>query len=62
MKVSLNDIVIQPTHPIHKYEPVKNLVNKINSSQKKPVLLKEDNHFVLYSGDCLLYTSDAADE
>ena len=54
MKVSLNDIVIQPTHPIHKYEPVKNLVNKINSSQKKPVLLKEDNHFVLYSGEKLL--------
>ena len=33
---------------------IKNLVNKINSSQKKPVLLKEDNHFVLYSGEKLL--------
>ena len=54
MKISTNDIVIQPTHPIHKLEPVKNLANKRNASQQKPILLKDKNQFMLYSGEKIL--------
>tara|TARA_B110000438_G_scaffold258091_1_gene266572 strand:- start:5395 stop:6258 length:864 start_codon:yes stop_codon:yes gene_type:complete len=54
MKISVNDIVIQPTHPIHKFEPIKNLLNKRNSSQQKPVILKNKNQFMLYSGEKIL--------
>ena len=57
MKVSLNDIVIHPTHPIHKFRPLRNLVNKRNSSQKRPVVIKKDNHFILYSGEKILRTA-----
>lgn len=54
MKISTNDIVIQPTHPIHKLEPIKNLANKRNASQQKPILLKDKNQFMLYSGEKIL--------
>ena len=54
MKISINDIVIQPTHPIHKLEPIKNLANKRNASQQKPILLKDKNQFMLYSGEKIL--------
>ena len=54
MKISINDIVIQPTHPIHKLDPIKNLVNKRNASQQKPILLKYKNQFMLYSGEKIL--------
>jgi len=54
MKISVNDIIIQPTHPIHKLQPIKNLVNKRNSSQQKPVLLKDKNQYLLYGGEKIL--------
>ena len=57
MKISINDIVIQPTHPIHKLEPIKNLANKRNASQQKPILLKDKNQFMIYSGEKILWVA-----
>ena len=54
MKISVNDIVIQPTHPIHRLQPIKNLANKRNSSQQKPILLKNKNQYLLYGGEKIL--------
>ena len=54
MKISVNDIVIQPTHPIHRLQPIKNLANKRNSSQQKPILLKDKNQYLLYGGEKIL--------
>ena len=51
MKIELNEIKIQPEHPIFKYKPIKNLLNKRNSSQQKPIVLKHKNYYLLYSGE-----------
>jgi len=51
MKIDLNEIKIQPEHPVFKYKPVKALLNKRNSSQQKPVVIKIKNEYLLYSGE-----------
>ena len=51
MKIEINEIKIQPNHPIFKYEPVKSLMNKRNSSQQKPVVIKDNEGYLLYSGE-----------
>ena len=51
MKIETNLIKIQPDHPVFRYEPVKNLLNKRNSSQQKPIVVKDKNGFLLFSGE-----------
>ena len=54
MKIEINLIKIQPGHPAFQHEPVKNLLNKRNSSQQKPIVLKDKNGYLLYSGEKVL--------
>tara|TARA_Y100001970_G_scaffold123613_1_gene153248 strand:- start:6254 stop:7171 length:918 start_codon:yes stop_codon:yes gene_type:complete len=51
MKIEINEIKIQPDHPIFQYKPIKNLLNKRNSSQQKPVVIKNNEVYLLYSGE-----------
>jgi len=51
MKIETNLIKIQPDHPVFRHEPVKNLLNKRNSSQQKPIVVKDKNGFLLFSGE-----------
>jgi len=51
MKIEINEIKIQSKHPIFKYKPIKNLLNKRNSSQQKPVVIKNNEGYLLYSGE-----------
>ena len=54
MKIDINEIIVQPNHPIFRHKPIKNLLNKRNSSQQKPILVKEGEKYLLYSGEKLL--------
>lgn len=62
MKIDLNDIKIQPEHPVFKYKPVKALLNKRNSSQQKPVVIKNKNEYLLYSGEKIFRTAKNANK
>ena len=53
MKIDLNEIKLHPKHPALKYKPVQNLLNKRNSSQQKPIVIRNKIGFLLYSGEII---------
>ena len=51
MKIETSLIKIQPDHPVFRHQPIKSLLNKRNSSQQKPIVVKDKNIYLLFSGE-----------